>query len=64
MKKAEAVRTIRDLCHEWRKVSSLPDIPEAEPRSPQSGPASNRTSAAEMWFGEEFGLTWQRYVVS
>lgn len=74
MTKAESERAIRHLCHEWRTSSGRAATPESELSFSQfytwveqnyGSYLRFRTTTSvrydvEMWFDQEFGLTWRR----
>lgn len=74
MKKAEAERTIRHLCHQWRCKDGLSDVPTdqlsfssflswVEQNHPSCLDFRTPTSVSydvEMWFDDEFDQNWRR----
>lgn len=74
VKKAEAEKAIRYLCHQWRAESGLGGVPENDlsfsdflswVRNKYSAYLDFRTTTsveydAEMWFDREFHQSWKR----
>lgn len=74
MKKAEAEKTVRYLCHEWRRAEGFSDTPDAQLsaysfmrwlRANHSYCLDFRAQTSvefeiERWFDDEFGLNWMR----
>jgi hypothetical protein len=74
MKKSEAEKAIRYLCHQWRKEAGHAATPREElhfgeflswVRQNYSSYLQFRTTTsvsydAEMWFDQEFGQAWAR----
>jgi hypothetical protein len=74
MKKTDAEKAIRHLCHEWARVTGLPNPPVEQPsfakfrswlnENGYSNYLSFRSSIsplydAELWFDQEFKQTWR-----
>ncbi|TXN73416.1 hypothetical protein [Methylobacterium sp. WL6] len=74
MKKDEAERAIRILCHDWRRETGQSEVPALDlhfnafwawMKDRHFQYTDFRATAgaaymAEIWFDQEFGLTWTR----
>jgi hypothetical protein len=74
MKKDEAERAIRRLCHAWRKDAGFTDKPDIElsfydfwgwmkdnhHQYTMFKASAGTDYMAELWFDQEFKLTWTR----
>jgi hypothetical protein len=74
MSKAESEAAIRVLCHEWRRMKDLSEVPTdqlhfseflgwlmaAHPQLLKFRSAVSPEHDVELWFDSEFGQIWRR----